>query len=301
MARVKERTFRPSAPLDLRLTLAPLQRGHSDPSMRLEPAGAWRATITPDGPATAHYASRAGEVTVEAWGPGVEWVLDTAPVLVGGDDDDSDFLPVDPVIRDLHRRFRGLRICRSQAVVEALVPTIIEQKVLGIEAHRSYARLVRRYGKPAPGPADLLLPPPPALLQGTPSWAFHPLGIERRRAEAIRRACSYAGRLEETVALPRDEAYRRLTALPGVGAWSAAEVAVRALGDPDAVSVGDFHLPHHVSFALCGEPRADDERMLELLEPYLGHRARVIRLIEIGHPAPPRYGPRLPQQHIEAI
>jgi 3-methyladenine DNA glycosylase/8-oxoguanine DNA glycosylase len=269
--------------------------------MRVEPDGVWRATNGPDGPVTMHLTAASGRVTIQAWGPGSGWALEAAPTLVGGADDDSDFLPVDPVVRDLHRRFRGVRMCRSEAVVEAMVPTIIEQKVIGIEAHRSYARLVRRYGQPAPGPAELLLPPTPALLQGTPSWAFHPLGIERKRADAIRRACSYAKRLEEVTDLPREEAYRRLTALPGVGPWSAAEVAARALGDADAVSVGDFHLPHHVTFALSGEARGSDELMLELLEPYLGHRARVIRLIEIGHPAPPRYGPRLPLQHIEAI
>jgi endonuclease III len=301
MALVKERTFRPPHAVDLRLTLGPLRHGHSDPTIRIGPDGVWRASATPAGPATTHITCRSGAITVRAWGSGADWALDGAPALVGCDDDDSDFRPRDPVVRDLHRRFRGARICRSGAVMESLVPTIIEQKVIGIEAKRSFARLVRRYGQPAPGPGELLLPPDPALLQGTPSWAFHPLGIERRRADAIRRACSYAHRLEEVIDLPRDEAYRRLTALPGVGPWSAAEVAVRALGDADAVSVGDFHLPHHVTFALSGEARGDDERMLELLEPYVGHRGRVIRLIEVGHPAPPRYGPRLPFQQIEAM
>jgi 3-methyladenine DNA glycosylase/8-oxoguanine DNA glycosylase len=269
--------------------------------MRIDGDGVWRASFTPVGPATTHFTAEFGKVTVRAWGDGAEWAVEAAPALVGAEDSADDFQPNDPVLADLHRRFRGLRIPRSQAVTEALVPTVIEQKVLGIEAKRSYAKLVRRYGQPAPGPGDMLLPPPPSFLEKMPSYAFHPLGIERKRADTIKRACSYAHRLEETVGMGPEEAFQRLTALPGVGAWSAAEVAIVALGDADAVSVGDYHLPNLVSFALSGEPRGDDDRMLELLEPYRGHRGRVCRLLEVGHPAPPRYGPRHPMQHIPAI
>ena len=83
-----------------------------------------------------------------------------------------------------------------------------------------------------------------------------------------------------------------LMRIPGIGAWTAAEVTFRALGDPDAVSVGDFHLKNLVAFALAGEPRATDEQMLELLEPWRGHRARVVRLLELSGVAAPRFGPR---------
>ena len=257
--------------------------------------------MTPAGPATVHLTAAHGRITVQAWGPGASWAVDAAPALVGAGDDDDGFRPKNPVIVELMRRLRGLRIPRSQAVTEALIPTIIEQKVLGIEAKRSYARLVRRYGVPAPGPGGLLLPPPPALLARTPAYAYHPFGIEQKRADTIKRACSYAHRLEETTTMERDDAFRRLTALPGIGPWSAAEVAIVALGDADAVSVGDYHIPHHVTFALTGEARGDDDTMLELLEPYRGHRGRVIRLICTGHPGPPRYGPRLPLQNIAGL
>jgi 3-methyladenine DNA glycosylase/8-oxoguanine DNA glycosylase len=214
------------------------------------------------------------------------------PDLLGGADDAHDFTPADTVVRGLHRRLRGLRLPRTGVVIEALVPSILEQKVTGIEARRSYARIVLRYGEPAPGPVGLHLPPDPDRLAALPYWAFHPLGVEQRRADTIRRACAQASRLEGAATLPAPAARSLLMSVPGVGPWTAAEVGVAALGDADAVSVGDYHLPHQVAWVLAGEPRATDERMLELLAPYAGHRGRVLRLIDAGAAGPPRRAPR---------
>ena len=146
------------------------------------------------------------------------------------------------------------------------------------------------YGEPAPGPAEwrLRLPPAPATLAALPYFAYHPFGVEQRRAELIRRVAARAAWFEEIIDMPLEQAYARLRSVPGIGPWTAAEVGVRALGDEDAVSVGDFHLPHLVSFALAGEPRGSDARMLELLEPYRGQRARVVRLLEMSGLQAPR-------------
>jgi 3-methyladenine DNA glycosylase/8-oxoguanine DNA glycosylase len=289
-------------PVDLRLTLGLVRRGRLDPTMRIAGGEAWRATRTPDGPATTRIVAHGAEVIVRGWGPGAAWALDAAPALVGALDDERGFVPADPVVDGLRRRLPGLRLCRTGAVVEAIVPSILEQKVIGLEARRSYAALVRTLGEPAPGPLPgLLLPPSPAVLARTPGYVFHRCNIERKRADAVRLAASYARRLEEAASLPRAEAYARLTALPGIGPWTAAEVGMVAFGDADAVSVGDYHLPNLVAYALAGEPRADDARMLELLEPYRGHRGRVIRLVMAGGPSPPRYGPRLALNPIAAL
>jgi len=299
------RTIRPGVPVDLRLTLWPLRRGRIDPCMRIGPDGVWRATRTPAGPVTTRITAGpdSGTLTMRAWGPGSAWALDGFPALVGADDDDTGFVPRHPVIRDLRRAFPGVRIPRSAAVVEALVPSVLEQKVVGSEARRSYARLVRALGEPAPGPAEprLTLPPAPPTLAATPYHVFHRFGVERKRADTVRLACSYAHRLEETVTMPAGAAFGRLTALPGLGPWTAAEVARVALGDTDAVSVGDYHVPSQVAWALAGEARADDDRMLELLEPYRGHRARVVRLIEAAGIVAPRFAPRMPLRSIASI
>ena len=295
---VAVRVISSAAPVDLGLTLGPLCRGAGDPTMRFGGDGVWRASRTPAGPATVHLSGGGHRVDVEAWGPGAAWALEHAPALVGADDGEDGFEAHHPVIAQLRRRLRGLRVGRSHAVVEALVPTVLEQKVQGIQAKRSYARLVRALGERAPGPAPLLLPPPPERIAALPYHAFHRFNVERRRAETVRLVARHARRLEETAAMSHADATRRLRALPGIGAWTAAEVSLVALGDADAVSVGDYHLPHHVAWALAGEPRADDARMLELLDPYRGHRGRVIRLLVAGHPGPPRFGPRLPLKTI---
>ena len=301
------RTYRLDGPLDLVRTLAVLSHGRPDPTIRLVPGRVWWTTRTPDGPASLALVHAGDRVTAEAHGPGAERVLAQVPALLGGlgghDGHDPWTMPVNahPLVVRLARIHAGIRIPRTGAVLESLVPAILEQKVTSGEAHRAYRGLVRVHGEPAPGPSEwrLRLQPPPAALASLPYYAYHPFGVEQRRAELIRRVAGRATWFEAITDLPTGDAYARLTAVPVIGPWTAAEIGVRVLGDPDAVSVGDFHLPNLVAFALAGEPRADDARMLELLEPWRGERARVVRLLELSGIQAPRYGPRLTPHRIE--
>lgn len=305
------RRIDPPGPLDLRLTLVPLRRGPADPTLRFSADGSvWRATRTPIGPATLRLVPDGAGIKAQAWGSGAPWAIEQAPELAGALDDVAGFADAmagQPVLRDLHARFPGIRIGRTRRVLEALVPAIIEQKVTGDEARAAFVTLVRRHGEPAPGPWDdrsarrpapLRVPPTPETLADLPGYAYHPLGLERRRADAIRFAASRAARAEECTDMPLADAYARLRAFPLVGAWTAAEVGLRALGDADAVSVGDFHVCHAVCWALAREPRGTDERMLELLAQFAGHRARVVRLIEAAGIHAPRRGPRMAPRSI---
>jgi 3-methyladenine DNA glycosylase/8-oxoguanine DNA glycosylase len=295
--------FPVAGPFDLRRTLAPLSRGPGDRTLRVVAGRLVRACRTPDGPASVALTQSDGMVVAEAWGPGSEQALAQVPELLGLLDPPAPLPAHHPTIADLARRFPGVRIPRSRAVLDSLVPAILEQKVVGAEARRAWFGLVRTYGEPAPGPPELRLrlPPAAATLAVLPYYAFHPYGVERRRADLIRRVAARAAWFEAIADLPLADAYARLRAVPGIGPWTAAEVGVRALGDPDAVSVGDFHLPNLVAYALAGEPRADDARMLELLEPYRGQRARVVRLLELSGIQVPTYGPRLSLRRIEGI
>lgn len=285
------------APLVTRPTFGLHRHGPGDPTIRIEPDGLWRATGTPEGPATIHLAFVGCRVDATAWGPGAAWVIDRAEVLVGMNDV-STLRTTHPRLRELQRQLVGMRIGASHRVMEALVPAILEQKVTSYEAHQSFRKMVYALGEPAPGPRPLRVAPHPSVLAAQPYWVFHRFGVERKRADVIRAVCARANRLEECVDLTSEAAFSRLTHFPGVGPWTAAEVAARAFGDPDAVSVGDFHLPHLVSWVLAGEVKGTDERMLELLEPYRGERGRVIRLIEAGAGRRPR---RAPRQRIRSI
>jgi 3-methyladenine DNA glycosylase/8-oxoguanine DNA glycosylase len=288
-------------PLDVRLVLGVHRRGPQDPAFRAEPGGAiWRTSLTPDGPATLRVtsAARPGErgprVTGTAWGPGAGWLLRQVPDLLGFSDDPAGFSPVHPGLAALAARYPGLRIGRSGRIFEALVPAVLEQKVVGIEANRAWKRLLSWHGTPAPGPAPagLRVFPPAGTWQRIPSWDWHRAGVEAVRAATITGAARVAGRLERICSLPGPVADRMLQSLPGIGPWTAAEVRQRACGDADAVSVGDYHLPSRVGWALAGTP-ADDDGMLALLAPYAGHRHRAARLIEVGGVGPPRRGPRM--------
>jgi 3-methyladenine DNA glycosylase/8-oxoguanine DNA glycosylase len=296
------RTIRIEEPYDLFMTLFPLRRGDGDPTMRIEGRRAWRASRTPDGPTTIEVEHGAGWVRMTAWGPGAGWALEHAPALIGAEDDVSEFEPRDEVMRRVWKERRGVRLTRARDVVRTLVAAILEQKVAGIEARRAWRRLTKALGEPAPGEGGLLtLPPDPARIAELPYFAFHPFGLERRRAEVVRVVCARAPSLEELADVPPDQARRRLEAIPGVGPWTSAEVSRLSLGDPDAVSVGDYHLPHIVAWALAGEPRGTDERMLELLEPYRGQRGRVQRLLEASQISPPAFGPRMEARQIERL
>jgi 3-methyladenine DNA glycosylase/8-oxoguanine DNA glycosylase len=258
----------------------------------------WRTSLTPEGPGTmrvqgipvAGYTA----VSASAWGPGASWLLAAVPGVLGADDNQAGFEPSHPLLCEMSRRFRGMRVGRSGRVLEALVPAVLEQKVVGAEAWRAWRRLLLRFGDPAPGPAPdgLRVFPAARTWLRIPSWEWHRAGVEGVRARTIVGAARVAGRLEEIVAMASGDADRRLRALPGIGQWTSAEVRQRACGDADAVSVGDYHLPAAVGWALAGR-KVDDAGMLELLAPYAGHRYRVTRLVELGGVGPPRRGPRM--------
>jgi len=303
-----QRTIPTRLPVDLGLTLGPLRHGGGrDPCLRVGSGAVWRATDTAGGPATVRLHSAAPTIIVAtAWGPGAECALDEVRDLVGADDVAPSLAGVHPVVTELARRLVGLRIGRTGAVLDALVPVVLAQRVIGVEARDAYRAMVRAAGRAAPvaGPVSdpiasrMLLPPKAAWLATIPSWTFHRWGVEAKRATTITTAAAHAHRLDELPQLPFDEARRRLAALPGVGPWTANTVAMVALGDPDAVAVGDYWLKHVVSFALTGEARGTDERMLELLEPWRGQRGRVCRLLLHGAPPIPRFGPKLPRRNL---
>jgi 3-methyladenine DNA glycosylase/8-oxoguanine DNA glycosylase len=124
--------------------------------------------------------------------------------------------------------------------------------------------------------------------------------VDSARRRTLRAAATVADRLERSVELGGAEGRELLRRVPGIGVWTAAEVAQRAWGDPDAVSVGDFHIPTVVGWALVGRP-LDDAGMLEVLAPYAPQRQRAVRYIEASGFRRPRFGPRFAAKDYRAM
>ncbi len=283
--------------------LAPLCRGRGDPTMRLDGDGIWRVADTPCGAATvALRRGGDGAVLAHAWGPGAGWTLDGLPGLLGAVDDDAGFEPRHPLVRDARRRLPGLRLGATGRVWEVLVPAVLEQKVTGVEARRSWRELCHRFGSapPGPAPAGMRLPPTPRQLRAIPDWEWHRAGVDSARRRALLATAAVAHRLEAAVSLRGEAGRALLRSVPGIGAWTAAEVAQRAWGDPDAVSVGDLHVPSLVGWALVGRP-LDDDGMLEVLAPYTPQRQRAVRYVEASGFRRPRFGPRYAAKDYRAL
>ncbi|PWD51310.1 3-methyladenine DNA glycosylase [Serinibacter arcticus] len=303
-------TYAPSHPLDLARTIRPLRHGSGDPAAVLVRDGAWLALTTPLGPATLALARTHDGVSAHAWGPGAEWAIASVPDLCGASDDLEGFDATrHPVLHEAARRFPGLRLTRTNRVLDALVSAVLEQEVTTIEALRGWRLLVGRYGTPAPAVVGiptataasaprLTVPPTAAGWRAVPSWAFHAAGITERRWRTVVGAAEVAPRLERTLRAGRGgpETSRLLRTLPGIGVWTAALTTQTAHGDPDSPAYGDEHIARAVCWQLAREllpPRVADLRMAELLEPWEGHRERVVRLLLATGVAAPRRGHRL--------
>ena len=298
-----ETEYRPRHPVDMRRTVLYQRHGAGDPTMVFSGTVIWRASRTPAGIATlAIREISPGVIRGAAWGSGAAWALAQLPALCGAHDVPGDFDPSrHPLIAAAHHRNPGVRIGRTDVFFDALTSAIIEQKVTGMQAFAAWRCIVTWHGERAPGPTPRPMYAPPTIdgWRRVPSWSWHRAGLEppqartlveaARRGEAIGRVFMSASDGEA-----RD---RVLISQHGIGPWTSAETRIRALGDPDAVSVGDFHLAHEVGYALTGS-RVDDDGMLELLAPWAGQRQRVIRLIEATGVREPRRAPRLhPEDH----
>ncbi|MBY0441421.1 MAG: DNA-3-methyladenine glycosylase 2 family protein [Mycobacteriaceae bacterium] len=292
-------------PASVEITLAPLRRGPRDPCFHVEPCGTiWRTSLFSGGSVTAKISRvSATAVRCETWGGGAEQFIESLPELLGLHDDHGGFAPSEPTVAAAYRRVPHLRLGRTGQVLEALIPAVLEQRVPGVDAFRSWRLLVSAFGTSAPGPAPpgLRVVPSAQVWQEIPTWEFHRANVDPRRAQAVVNCASRAATLQQLVSQPADQARAALTSLPGVGEWTAAETAQRAFGDADAVSVGDYHLAKMIGWTLIGRP-VTDAVMLELLEPMRPHRYRVIRLLEAsGLAAEPRRGPRLSVHDIRLL
>jgi 3-methyladenine DNA glycosylase/8-oxoguanine DNA glycosylase len=286
------------------MTLSPLRRGPGDPCYQVVDGAIWKTTLMSSGPATARITTSArSTVDCEAWGAGASEFVERLPAWLGAEDDATGFAPTEPTIAAALTKVPHLRLGRTDRVLEALIPAVLEQRVAGKDAFRAWRVLVAKYGAPAPGPAParMRVPPPSDVWRRIPSWEFHLANVDPGRARTIVGCAARADSLERLTTRPSAQARTALRSLPGVGEWTAAEVAQRAWGDADAISVGDYHLSNMVGSTLLGH-RIDDPEMVELLEPLRPHRQRAVRLLEVsGLARNPRFGARQAIPNLRAL
>ncbi len=282
-------------PVSPAMTLSPLRRGPGDPTYQVVDGAIWKTTSMPSGPVSARISTSSPNVVdCEVWGSGATEFVERLPAWLGAQDDRTGFAPTEPTIATAHRKAPQLRLGRTDRVLEALVPAVLEQRVAGKDAFRAWRLLVTKYGAPAPGPAPerMRVPPSAEVWRRVPSWEFHLANVDPGRARTIVGCAQRAESLERLASQSPEHGRTALRSLPGVGEWTAAEVAQRAWGDADALSVGDYHLAKVVGWTLLGHP-IDDPEMVELLEPLRPHRHRAVRLLEVsGLARNPRFGAR---------
>jgi 3-methyladenine DNA glycosylase/8-oxoguanine DNA glycosylase len=278
-------------------------------AVRVRPGLYRRAESSSSGPVILEAVRCDGRVEVQVWGaPSTseedrERALDDARGWVGWYDDSPDLVELTVGHAALHRAARRVgtvRLSRLPQVHEAVGRSVLGQLVQGTEARRSMSQLAAAIGQPAPH--DLWCWPTSTAVGRTPAHAMRRCGISLRGATALHGSALDDPQLAR---LRTDFAAldRRLRAIRGIGVWTSAETRL-ALGDPDAVSVGDDNLYETVCHALARTPPGEcsDELMLELLEPYPRQRGRVIRLVvrAVGRGLLPRLRRRAPRAALSA-
>ena len=255
-------------------------------AIRVRPGLVRRAEAGPSGPLVFDAGRCPDGVRVEVWGCAAtrldarERALDDARAWLGWYDDVPDLVSLTAghsALQQAARSVGTVRLSRLPRVQEAVGRAVIEQLVQLVESRRSIAQLAAAIGQPAS--RNLWCWPTAAMVARTPAYAMRRCGISLRNATALHASALDDAQLERV----RDDFAaldRRLRAIRGIGVWTSAQARL-ALGDPDAVSVGDHNLPSMVCHALADTDPAecDDALMLELLEPYRGQRGRVIQLI----------------------
>lgn len=285
---------------DLRtLTLSVFQNGTADPTTRWDGSTFWRATWTPEGPGTVSITLRPdGLSDVEGFGPGGAWLASRVPGMLGEHDGPAALTPQHPAVARAQRSWSDLRVGRSETPYHELLPAVLGQRITARDAFSQWHSLVRHYGRPAPGPQpsnpahELLLPPDPHVLARIPYHELHHLGIERRRADTLRRVARSAPELMTVAQVSSaSEQTASLRRIPGVGEWTSAVAGAPAFGDPDALQVGDFHVKNTVAWALRGAIRGSDDEMVRDMAVYAGHRHRVVLWLQLDGWRAPRRGP----------
>ncbi|WP_020661343.1 DNA-3-methyladenine glycosylase family protein [Amycolatopsis benzoatilytica] len=205
--------------------------------------------------------------------------------------DDSGFVEIaarDSVVRRLQARYPGARPALHSSPYEAACWTVFTQGMRENQAFRFRAELAARHGRPTGEDGLVSFPAPEILIElsNEPSVGNFRLG----RLRAVARA-AVAGRLDagELVDLPISEAVSRLSAIPGIGPYSAEQILLHGAGHPDLFPRLDARLHELLrkEYELPADTPPDQlERLADSWRPYRSWAAHLFRLDELLRSVP---------------
>jgi 3-methyladenine DNA glycosylase/8-oxoguanine DNA glycosylase len=251
--------------------------GPYDPTADLSDGCFRKAFFYRGEPAAVEVCRAAEGVEVCAYGRDSEALLEETVRGFDQDDRYSAFATEDTGVLRLHRSLPGLRLLRVPWLYDMTCSAILQQRIRTVDAMRDWRRIAKRYG--SPGPLNLYAFPPAEVLARVPAFALEGMGIDAKRVRALLNFARESRLVRLKPEMGFAEMRQYLLRVPGIGPWTTETVMGYGAGDADAAIPGDLHLPRVVCYALAGEFRGSDERMMELLEPFRGHRFRIIRLL----------------------
>jgi 3-methyladenine DNA glycosylase/8-oxoguanine DNA glycosylase len=214
---------------------------------------------------------------VRAFGENAEELATEAAEGMGQRDGYGEFMTTDTGVLRLHRMLPGLRVLRVPWLYDMTCSAILQQRIRTVDAMRDWRRITQRYGSDAP--LGLRAFPPAEVLATVPEFELERMGIDAKRAKTLLRFANEMRFVSLRPSMNFARLRQTLLRVSGIGPWTTETVMGYGAGDTDAAIPGDLHLPRIVCYALAGERDSSDERMMELLEPFRGHRFRIIRLL----------------------
>ena len=186
----------------------------------------------------------------------------------------------DPVLGPLVREVPGMRLVGTAEAQEYVVRAVVGQQISVKAARTQLSRMVKQIGLRAESGfegLDMLFPTPEQILASVPEPPEagdldpeRPLRLARRQIRAVRAAAGAMaeGALSLHAGVHPDQLRAELLALPGIGKWTAAYLALRVLGHPDDWMTGDVALvagARKLGLISTGLPVAAAHRRLEQL------------------------------------
>ncbi len=287
-----QKTLRAPPCYNFDLSIRFLRMGRNDPTVRREKGLLHYARHYASGPATLACSAEREGVFLQAWGDGAAEALRKAPALLGFEDPKGEVFG-HPILDKLSHELKGLYLSRQPDLTIGLVQTILQQLVTWSEAASSWRELAELQNLRAPGPFELLMPAALPWLRYLEPAQFSLCDISAKRAQALRQVARLGTRPERWALESVETFSKKMQSIVGIGPWTVQHCLGFHFGHPDAVILGDYGIPHLISWALEGKPRSNDSEMCRILEPFTGQRFRVLRLLMAAHIEAPRFAPKV--------